>query len=438
MTKVKLTLSRSMGTSARRSSTAHPPAADWSVLAACFFLLLLAGDGRAAFNEIIAGARPQGLGGAFVSVADDANALVWNPAGIVQLATAEATFMHANEFDLSVGPELVTDFVGFVNWPTNLGMFGISAYQQGADEVLQERVLSLSYARPVFEHASIGVNVKALEMVPNATQVVNPDDPALVDQATMSFDLGALVWLTPQWSVGMMARNLAGEIGAGLNEELQTTYRIGSSYRFEDLFFLDDALLWTGDFFTKTDIGDQPGLDIGVATGLEYTLAERVTFRTGVNRGDLALGIGFGHPEVGIFIDYAYSDDEIGDTHRIAATYRFGLPPSEVHVVHHEPPAHALPPPPPGDLEPHGFVAEPAPPRQAPPPRQSHGHDKVPVAEVDGAYYPHPPVGPPTRSVPQYPEYSQAAPRQAPPPPKAPRPPSEFSDELKRFLAAED
>ncbi len=52
----------------------------------------------ATFLEIGAGARAQALGGAFTSVADDATAMYWNPAGISRLGRLEATFNYANWF----------------------------------------------------------------------------------------------------------------------------------------------------------------------------------------------------------------------------------------------------------------------------------------------------------------------------------------------------
>jgi hypothetical protein len=39
------------------------------------------------FLKIDSGARSQGMGGAFTAVADDVNALTWNPAGIAFLKT---------------------------------------------------------------------------------------------------------------------------------------------------------------------------------------------------------------------------------------------------------------------------------------------------------------------------------------------------------------
>ncbi len=48
------------------------------------------------FLEIGAGARAQAMGGAFTSVADDATAMYWNPAGISRLGSMEATFNYTN------------------------------------------------------------------------------------------------------------------------------------------------------------------------------------------------------------------------------------------------------------------------------------------------------------------------------------------------------
>lgn len=45
-----------------------------------------------------AGARAEGLGGAFIGVADDATALVWNPAGLTQLERPEASVVFRQVF----------------------------------------------------------------------------------------------------------------------------------------------------------------------------------------------------------------------------------------------------------------------------------------------------------------------------------------------------
>jgi hypothetical protein len=47
------------------------------------------------FLSIPVGARAEGMGGAFVGLADDASAMYWNPAGIARLSQSEALFTHS-------------------------------------------------------------------------------------------------------------------------------------------------------------------------------------------------------------------------------------------------------------------------------------------------------------------------------------------------------
>lgn len=54
----------------------------------------------AAFVDIGYGARPMGMDGAFVALADNANAVLWNPAGLTRLTHIEVTFMYAKQMGL--------------------------------------------------------------------------------------------------------------------------------------------------------------------------------------------------------------------------------------------------------------------------------------------------------------------------------------------------
>jgi opacity protein-like surface antigen len=55
-----------------------------------------AGTSAAAFLEIGVGARAQSLGGAFTALANDASALYWNPAGIIQLNSISISANHTD------------------------------------------------------------------------------------------------------------------------------------------------------------------------------------------------------------------------------------------------------------------------------------------------------------------------------------------------------
>jgi len=55
-----------------------------------------AGTTGAASLKVAAGARPAALGGAFVGLADDANALFWNPAGLAAVDAREVGLMYTS------------------------------------------------------------------------------------------------------------------------------------------------------------------------------------------------------------------------------------------------------------------------------------------------------------------------------------------------------
>jgi len=69
-------------------------------LCLCAFCLLLLPATSFGFNERFIGARPMGMGGAFVAVADDANTMSWNPAGLPMLQRYEFNNVWGNQDDL--------------------------------------------------------------------------------------------------------------------------------------------------------------------------------------------------------------------------------------------------------------------------------------------------------------------------------------------------
>jgi len=66
-------------------------------------LLLLFSQGYAQQRgQLFPGARPLGLGGTFIGVADDGNAIYWNPAGLPYLNREEFHFMYSNLYGINI------------------------------------------------------------------------------------------------------------------------------------------------------------------------------------------------------------------------------------------------------------------------------------------------------------------------------------------------
>lgn len=74
-----------------------------------------------------AGARAEGLGGAFIGVADDATAIVWNPAGLTQLEKPEGSIVVKQYFDGFKSSNSVNSDWGISNTAKHFNLNFISA-----------------------------------------------------------------------------------------------------------------------------------------------------------------------------------------------------------------------------------------------------------------------------------------------------------------------
>jgi len=105
---------------------------------------------HAAFDDIGVGARAPGMADVFVGVADDVNALYYNPAGLAQLRYSEFTgqFSSLNR-DLTDGSKLGTTYAGYGQpikggqW----GAFGLGYHSFKLTSLYEERMVLLGYGR---------------------------------------------------------------------------------------------------------------------------------------------------------------------------------------------------------------------------------------------------------------------------------------------------
>ncbi len=132
------------------------------------------GTTSAAFLEFGVGARAVGMGGAFVAIADDANALYWNPSGIARIPRREVTFVHTEWL-----ADTDFDFAGIVLPLGTLGTLGASITTlnmgemkvrtvfepEGTGEMFDasDLALALSFARNLTDRFSIGFSTKYIK-----------------------------------------------------------------------------------------------------------------------------------------------------------------------------------------------------------------------------------------------------------------------------------
>ncbi len=260
------------------------------------------------------GARSFGMGRAFVSVANDASAPVWNPGGLGAIDRSEITALHTILFaDTSL------DFLSFVMPSLDTGTFGLSVLYlssagfEGRD--LNNIVTTpftntqfsagASYGARFSDHYSAGLSLKYFS-----------NSLASSSSGAMTFALGALANPVGQLWLGMTISNLISmDIGDPTSDKIPVVIRGGVSYR-----LAEDQLTVGLDYDSNFS---------GWYAGGEYRLFRpssdqplQIFLRGGANFEELTMGFGAWYQEYGI--DYAFSTQELGGSHRFSMTVRFG------------------------------------------------------------------------------------------------------------------
>ncbi|MCB4756611.1 MAG: hypothetical protein LHV69_06215 [Elusimicrobia bacterium] len=141
-----------------------------SLLALFLCPICFLGSLEAGFEEVGAGARAQGMAEAFVAVADDANAIYYNPAGSTQVNESELTTQYGQFLKgLSDASAVESNYVGVLQ-PLGAGRWGtlgLALHNYKGSRYFADRMLYLSYARklapPAFGRTgplSWGINLK--------------------------------------------------------------------------------------------------------------------------------------------------------------------------------------------------------------------------------------------------------------------------------------
>jgi hypothetical protein len=277
--------------------------------------LALSAPLAAGYEDVGLGARPLGLGGAFAALADDANGVAWNPAGLVQMKRQEALFMHGVYGGLG---EVNYDYLAYVypmpymavgvGWST-VGVTleegdGVSFSSSRMSEDMYYIALGINPALFGNDSLTVGGTLKRLTM-----------DTKFEGGSGMGFDFGALFKPVPWFQTALVLRNVATDIR---NEKLPTTFRLGFASR-----LFDDRVRLLADFSTKDNIGTQDSLQYKPHLGLELQPWKFAALRGGLDDGRLAFGAGVNVASVKV--DYGYqAQDILGGLHRVSMAVNFG------------------------------------------------------------------------------------------------------------------
>ena len=192
------------------------------------FLLVTLRPSVSAARQLEIGARPQGMGETFLAIADDANAMHYNPAGLPALGHHEVIGNHADLFGIGLN----ANNIGYAIPLRDHSAFGLDWNNLDADDGelgFNENVFRLCYGRDLSRELSLGIGVRYI--VTDMTL----DERSLGEGIGSGFDVSALYSPSKRMKVGLSIRDV-GETkldysGRGSSLLAEQQIRVGAAYQ---------------------------------------------------------------------------------------------------------------------------------------------------------------------------------------------------------------
>ncbi|MBN1385008.1 MAG: type IX secretion system membrane protein PorP/SprF [Elusimicrobia bacterium] len=292
-----------------------------------------------AFKDLRWGTRPAGMGGAFVAVADDANAPLWNPAGISQVGRQEGTFMYAKPYWGLENISLGFMYFGYVRPLPGNKSIGVSWTNFDGAGFYREDTISVTDARYLIVdnwYFAFGINIKYLnhKYYWDEEAETRTNDPVIEagrSKDAFTFDMGILVKLKEKLSFGFSGKNITQpDVGLESEDKVPMELRGGFAYRLEKWKAIEDIIpavdvsyrhqQW-GDYYDKLDIH----------FGCEgWFIEKKYGVRTGINLEEVSLGGSFRQNLIDVLdmqMDYAFlwplKISNNSGTHRISMSIKY-------------------------------------------------------------------------------------------------------------------
>ncbi len=244
-------------------------------------LILVSAVAHAAFFDSGQGARPTGIGEAFVAVADDANAMYYNPAGMIQIKMISTTATYTGYME-----GLSDSFAAIVVPVPGYGAIGISWLGLTAASSYSESTLKVAYAYPITKQYTVGLALKLLSKSYTLDSVASGNPFFSATSASgLGIDASFFGKLTDEIALGASIENInVPDINVGSSDPVPMNIRVGGRYK------LDRSLLVALE-------GDLSGEDAKIKGGSEYWLDSGLLKELGVGNSELGFrgGVGYGN-----------------------------------------------------------------------------------------------------------------------------------------------
>jgi hypothetical protein len=266
----------------------------------------------AIFDDYEPSPRARGLSGAFYSTSDDANAIFYNPAGLIFSQNGifiSYTKPFSNEF------QELTTVAASMKLPKKYGTIGIGLISMDVNyldvNLLSEKTFALSHSinlmKDIHSDLNFGYTFNLYHL-----QIGEDDEYEDNKQATFGINLGAIATLHTRTKIGFTFYNINNPVvGKDNSHELPQRIAMGISY-----------LPYT-DVTTTFELKKSLDGDTEIHAGAEVTVLEMLTFRLGARNNPDSFSAGASFDLFNIIVDYAVNTHTIGLTHHFGIGYKF-------------------------------------------------------------------------------------------------------------------
>lgn len=254
-------------------------------------------------DKIPIGARSGALMNAYTAIADDADAIVLNPAGLGNIKSIWFNVSTYRLYNMFISHTLVS---GIIPLPHHLGSAGVlwrsMDYSREFGFKDREEGMSLAYGKKIYSF-SIGINFQY-------QWLLSDSDTVLLKEKRGSLDIGLLYQLQNKIKFGFVGENIYYQKFSGIKtESMSPLYKFGVSY------FYRKWLLVIGEVQTQSN-------DFYGSIGTEFIIGDYLKLRGGLNE-QLKFGLGIGIKMQRLYLDYAYQSgiNNFFPTHILSFAY---------------------------------------------------------------------------------------------------------------------
>lgn len=276
-------------------------------------LVLLVGSAVANFIEVETGARPMGMGGAFVAVADDVTALHWNPAGLADLEGVQIFGMRTSVYDV----EGLSEDSAMAGYGAGGRGFAAGWMRTGAQDLYNEDTMVAGYGMEMpIDGFSAGLSVKRFSAEAPGYEYYN--DPAYQNGGDDAYsgDVG-LLYRRGSWAAGVTYRNI-GEPELKLLSTTEDPDAIVSELRLGGSYLFREVMLISAEWRAPRDVPSYYDEKNTLNIGTEIWFYDVVALRAGKNRDRITAGLGLKADPVRIDVALL-SERRIGPIYRLSA-----------------------------------------------------------------------------------------------------------------------